>query len=218
MNNVILTMIGNGIPELPLLDKEVKNIYNTNNIAALKGVAKKTKNRIERIMEQSDKEKLYMFIRAIENQHNKYMYFFSFIEGLPNKIQKNQKTKILILYHSTNIIDITQVLPWYVGIEESMNSDIIQEFSKIKTAQTNITKTRKLSELFSDDDDYELTKEFIRRNYEDESGNIETPPPHDDTFEKIIKEKYVWQDGVGLVPKSMFKSPIKIAGNSYKQN
>lgn len=214
MNNVILTMVGNGIPELPLLDKEVKNIYNTNSIAALKGVAKKTKQRIEKIMEQLDKERLYMFIRAIENHHEQYMYFFSFIERLPNKIQNNQKTKILILYQATNMVDITQILPFYVEIKEYVNTDIKKAFSKIKTTQTNITKETKLSALFADDDDYELTKEFIRRNYEDDSGNVEAPPPYDDTFEKIIKEKYVWQDGVGLVPKSMFKSPIKIKGGN----
>lgn len=221
MNNVILTMIGNGIPELPLLEKEVNNIYNTTTIATLKGVAKKTKQRIEKIMEQLDKERLYMFIRAIENHHEQYMYFFSFIERLPNKIQKSQKTKILILYQATNMVDITQILPWYIGIEDHLNPEIMQAFKKAEKEKSKVlshTKTKKLNELFSEDDDYELTKEFIKNNYEDESGRIETPPPHDDSFEKIIKQKYVWQDGVGLVPKSMFISPIKILGDNQKTN
>lgn len=217
MNNTILSIIGNGIPELPLLDHEVKNIYNTTTIVALKGVAKKTKKRMDKIMELSDKAQLYMFMKAMETYHEQYMYFFSFVDRLPNKVQKPQKSKILLLYQSTNIVDITQLLPWYVGIEESMNSAIIQEFLKVN--QVNISKTKKLSELFSDDDDYELTKEFIKRNYEDDLGNIESPPPYDDTFNKIIKEKYVWQEGVGLVPKSMLTSPIKILGdNNHKKN
>lgn len=62
------------------------------------------------------------------------------------------------------------------------------------TQKQKTPKTQSLKDLFTDDPDLSNATE-----------------QQDHSLRDIIEDKYIWQDGVGLVPKSMLVSKIHIA-------
>lgn len=182
-----LSIIGNGMPELHLLAQEMGQKTEIS-IVVIKGITKRLKERIEKVMELAEKADLLLFQKIVQMQYENYLFFYTFVQNLsPRKMTKHKAARLLMMYQVMHVEDLTQLLDVYINLEKSINQQMRPK--------------EQLKNLFAGDLEEDIT-EFVDRSYD------ENHP--DNVFRRIIEKKYVYQEGVGLVPKSMLKGPIKI--------
>lgn len=206
---ITLSIVGNGMPELHLLAQEMKKVKQSETrVAVLKETAKKLKKRMEKVLELASKANLTLLEKVVHMQYENYLIFYAYVQQLPKKMTNQKAAKLMMMYQVMNIDDLTQLVGDYEYLQKDINKKFREDTRKRHPEDSHlIAPVKQLSELYADDQDLQ---DFVDRSYGDEDNQN----PKENSFEKILREKYVWVDGAGWVPKSMMQSPIHIVGEN----